>query len=145
MSDKHAWSKISQDIVLKNEKGEVLILKHTKSGKWLLPGGRLNQGETWLEGLRREVKEEIGADNFHITGVIRIADWADKGEPHYGVFFIGSIPSNTRIVLSPEHTEYTWVKDKEDIKKLTFCHPDLKKMVGNVLNSKSIMFQNVQN
>ena len=128
----HAWSKISQDIVLKNENSEVLILRHAKSGKWLLPGGRLNKGETWIEGLRREVKEEIGTDDFHVTGVIRIADWVHEKEPHYGVFFTGAI-SNVEIVLSEEHTEYAWVKEIKDIEGLTFWHPDLKEMVRMVL------------
>ncbi len=129
MEDKHAWMKISQDIALKNEKGEVLILRHAKSGKWLLAGGRLNKDEGWLEGLKREVKEEIGTDDFKITGIIRVADWTLGDDPHYGVFFTGSISSDTEIVLSPEHIEYTWVKSKEDIDGFVFWHPDLKKMV----------------
>ncbi|MCR4311139.1 MAG: NUDIX hydrolase [Candidatus Taylorbacteria bacterium] len=31
-------------------------------GKWDMPGGRLNEGEDVIEGLKREVREEIGAE-----------------------------------------------------------------------------------
>ena len=48
---------ITQDAILKNQKGEILILKHRK-GKWPLPGGRINLKENWFEALKREIKEE---------------------------------------------------------------------------------------
>jgi len=134
MNDKHVFSKISQDIILKNEKGEVLFLKHAKSGKWLLPGGRLNQEEKWLAGLKREVKEEIGTDDFEIIGISEVDNWTHKKIPHYGVFFLGRISSDANIVLSPEHTEYVWVKNKEELDNFIFWHPDLKQRIAKAFS-----------
>lgn len=135
MENRHSLSKISQDIVLKNERGEILILRHRKSGKWLLPGGRLNQGEKWIDGLKREVKEEIGTDDFEITGILEVDNWIHKGIPHYGAFFTGRIANDKKITLSQEHTEYTWIKNKQELDKFIFWHPDLKKRIIKVLES----------
>ncbi|KAM4749532.1 8-oxo-dGDP phosphatase NUDT18 [Rhinophrynus dorsalis] len=49
--------------VLVNEQDEVLMMQEAKPecwGSWYLPAGRLERGETLVEGLCREVKEETG-------------------------------------------------------------------------------------
>lgn len=33
-----------------------------RKGEWSIPGGRLERGETMAEGVRRELREEIGLD-----------------------------------------------------------------------------------
>ena len=44
--------------------GKVLLVRESKdiSGKWEMPGGGLDFGEDIREGLKREIKEEIGLD-----------------------------------------------------------------------------------
>ncbi|XP_064618364.1 8-oxo-dGDP phosphatase NUDT18-like [Liolophura sinensis] len=49
--------------VLFNDKGDVLMIQEAKSscrGQWYLPMGRLEKGESLLEGAQREVLEESG-------------------------------------------------------------------------------------
>jgi nucleoside triphosphatase len=46
-----------------NEEGKILLAKsHKWFGKYTLPGGHIEVGETMQEALKREVKEEVGLD-----------------------------------------------------------------------------------
>ena len=51
-------------IVIKNSEGKYLIQKRVKrkGGKWALTGGHPKAGENSLEGIKEEVKEELGID-----------------------------------------------------------------------------------
>ncbi|XP_051525850.1 8-oxo-dGDP phosphatase NUDT18 isoform X4 [Myxocyprinus asiaticus] len=56
--------------VIFNSKGEVLMVQETKRecyGSWYLPAGRIEEGETIVEALQREVREEAGIDCQPIT------------------------------------------------------------------------------
>ncbi len=50
--------------LLHDGRGRVLLLRHVPSkgwgDVWLTPGGKLEDGETTLEGFEREVREEVG-------------------------------------------------------------------------------------
>ncbi|XP_044519440.1 8-oxo-dGDP phosphatase NUDT18 [Gracilinanus agilis] len=53
-----------------NNQGEVLMIQEAKRechGSWYLPAGRMEAGETILEALRREVKEEAGLECEPLT------------------------------------------------------------------------------
>lgn len=45
--------------IVLNEHGELLLVKTYRNG-WVMPGGIVEEGETLLEGLQREIKEETG-------------------------------------------------------------------------------------
>jgi 8-oxo-dGTP pyrophosphatase MutT (NUDIX family) len=50
--------------LLHDERGRVLLLRHVPTkgwgDVWLTPGGKLEDGETVLQGFEREVQEEVG-------------------------------------------------------------------------------------
>jgi ADP-ribose pyrophosphatase YjhB (NUDIX family) len=52
--------------LLHDGRGQVLLLRHIPSkgwgDVWLTPGGKLEEGETVLEGFQREVREEVGVE-----------------------------------------------------------------------------------
>ncbi len=49
-------------VFIENSKGEILLQKRSQSkgGKWATTGGHPTSGQTSLEGMRQELKEEIG-------------------------------------------------------------------------------------
>lgn len=66
---KYALVNIAQYALIFDDKDKFLILQFEKSNlpthseKWILPGGRLNTGESNLiEALKREIKEESGLE-----------------------------------------------------------------------------------
>ena len=43
-----------------NENGQILMVKHKKQGKWLPPGGHVDENELPCKAVAREVMEETG-------------------------------------------------------------------------------------
>lgn len=43
-----------------NQDSKVLLMKHSKLGKWIQPGGHIEEGETPDEAAKRETREEVG-------------------------------------------------------------------------------------
>jgi ADP-ribose pyrophosphatase YjhB (NUDIX family) len=48
--------------VVVRDDGRVLVVQRRDNGRWEAPGGVLELGETFEEGVRREVAEETGVD-----------------------------------------------------------------------------------
>lgn len=125
--------KITQNILLFNKKGHILLLKH-KAGKWLLPGGRLNDGENWLDGLKRELQEEAGIKSFKITGVIGVDNWGEAESYRYVVFFKGKT-NNSKVVVSNEIIDYAWLKNPQDLKHYDLWFNGLGKLIKKAFQS----------
>jgi len=94
---------------------KVLLLQKA-SGQWDLPGGKLETGEGWIEGLAREVYEESGFkidDDDWIEGRINTR----KGEKQNlrGVFFcrLDCKPKKSLIAISNEHVKGDFFSLKE--------------------------------
>jgi ADP-ribose pyrophosphatase YjhB (NUDIX family) len=57
--------------------GRILLCRQEKPGKeyWLLPGGGVDAGETLIEALRRELREELGVEaDVQFEGPVAIVD-----------------------------------------------------------------------
>lgn len=126
---KHKLFMVNQAAVIKNSKGQVLILK--RFGKWVLPGGRLEGDMSSYDGLAREIKEETGIENCKIKDAIDIR--LSESKNTYMVTFLCN--TNKKIMkLSNEHTDYAWV-GKSELNKYKFEYKDLNNIIKKALAS----------
>ncbi|TXH35929.1 MAG: NUDIX domain-containing protein [Rhodospirillaceae bacterium] len=68
---RHLWGMKAIGIcaIVRNAQGEILLVKHTYRFDWYLPGGGLRRGEAPADGIRRELREEVGLE---LTGTPRL-------------------------------------------------------------------------
>ena len=102
----------------------LLIVKRDENdelypGAWEFPGGHLENGETLVEGLKRELKEEIGLNRDFESRIISYDDEVKNknGELIHNLeinFLISVNKEEFEVALSEEHSDYKWVtKDSE--------------------------------
>ncbi len=116
----------------KDDKGNYLygIFKRSDKEQWQGVAGGVEEGETYLEACKREVKEETGLDNVKIVELESISTmpvvnvtgkftWGDDVflvyEHCYGVEI-----SDQEIKLSHEHKTMEWLPYEEAFDKLTW-------------------------
>ena len=63
-----SWTKVRRPVTLGvkaaifDDRGRVLLVKHSYTSGWHLPGGGVGRDETLREALAREVREELGLE-----------------------------------------------------------------------------------
>lgn len=124
--------RVAAKAVIVNDNDEVLVVREastydegTNIGTWGLPGGRLNLGEAFYDGLAREVFEETGLQVLPEMPVY-VGEWQPviKDVPHQiiAVFMVCRYTGG-EVRLSEEHDAYKWVGQK-DVRKIQFMEPD---------------------
>ncbi|MBX4190961.1 NUDIX hydrolase [Candidatus Saccharibacteria bacterium] len=125
--------RVAAKAIIVNESGKVLLLREadtydegTNLGKYQIPGGRLNLGESYKEGLCREAKEETGLE-IEPLYPIYVGEWHPiiKGE-QYQIIAIFTVckAAATDIKLSEEHDDYKWVDPFKLPKNITIPDPE---------------------
>jgi colanic acid biosynthesis protein WcaH len=104
------------DIILKNKKGDFLILKRSNEpakGKWWIPGGRIYKNENFEIAAKRKIKEETGLDSFNFKnlGVVEtIFKTGPFGKPIHTINVMGYLETNDEyVILDKQSEEYAWL------------------------------------
>lgn len=96
-----------------------LLRSDTKNPTWSIPGGKIESGETLLEGIERECTEEMGMFDVEWK-LIPIQKFVNKAFT-YNTFFC-EVKEEFVPVLNQEHIGYAWVQSGSYPKPL---HPGL--------------------
>ena len=108
-------------LVWHRTEGRYLLLRRSPirdyaPGQWETGSGRLEQGEGFIEALRRESREELGLD-VRIECLLGTTHfYRDKSIPDkemVGVSFGCSVDDASDLKLSDEHSEHRWVTADE--------------------------------
>lgn len=116
LSNKKKVQEYCDSIVLDRE-NRILILRRTPMddfmpGKWSLPGGKLEEGESLQQGALRELCEEsnLVVNPFSSVGYLKTLKNNDGSKSHYFKFLLDSQEDSLNIVLDVnEHSEWKWI------------------------------------
>ena len=105
----YATPKLDIRALVLDEKGDVLLVKEKEDGRWTLPGGWVDVGESPSEAVEREVEEESG---YRVGAVRLLALWDRDKHPHppmpfhvYKVCFLCELLSGDPLAASMETEE----------------------------------------
>lgn len=95
--------------------GKILLTKRNVNlgkGKWCLPGGHIDIGETALDAVKREVKEETGLDFVNV----KFFKYYDEFFPEYKfhavvLIFYGEAKGKEK--LNEESSDSRWISEED--------------------------------
>ncbi len=98
--------------------------KNSKKSYWDFPKGHIEKGETLLQTVKREVKEETGIEHLEI-----IPDFKEtisyfftrdnKNILKFVTFFLAKTETS-KVKLSKEHIDFEWLPYQKALDRLTF-------------------------
>jgi|PlaIllAssembly_1097288.scaffolds.fasta_scaffold480538_2 mutator protein MutT len=99
--------------IIANNDGKVLILKRANTlhgdGKWCLPGGNVEYGQSVQEAVKKEIKQEISftcTDFFFLFLVENLP--SEESDLHYVNLIYECVTEGT-LHLNYESSDYAWI------------------------------------
>ncbi|MDR0858309.1 MAG: NUDIX hydrolase [Oscillospiraceae bacterium] len=131
---------VAVDGVVENERGEILLVKNRNG--WVPPGGQVENGETLIDALKREIREESGAE----VSVGRLICVSSNTQPLPGYNGYETIPTKVAFTfickyesgelrISDETSEVKWVAKSEVLDYIT--SPVYKERISHYMSGDS--------
>lgn len=113
--------------LISNPEGDILLVHSPRRG-WEFPGGQVEEGETLMQALEREVREEAGI-NIYVGQLVGV--YSNIGQPTKVMLdFIGTWASGG-LATSNESLQTEWVSHHEALQRIT--HPAIHDRLRNML------------
>lgn len=106
---------VSAAAIVLNEKNELLLIKGPRRG-WEMPGGQVEEGESLMDAVIRETKEESGID---IEVVKFCGIFQNVEDSICNTLFLGK-PIGGELTTSPESLEVGFYQLEEAIEMVTW-------------------------
>ncbi|MCZ6581999.1 MAG: bis(5'-nucleosyl)-tetraphosphatase [Thaumarchaeota archaeon] len=111
-------------LFIEESSGILFLLLHYPSGHWDFVKGKIENGETLLQTVLREVKEETGiSDVQFVKGFEERIEYNYKRSDrlvHKQVIFFLAKTNTKKVKLSYEHIDFVWLNFDEAMKKVTY-------------------------
>jgi len=101
-------------VVLRDIDGRILVVRKRGTSKYMLPGGKIEAGESPAEAAVRELHEEVGAD-LEPESLAFLGEWTAPAANEAGLTVHGHI------------FEHPWIDGlavRAEIEDLLWLHPD---------------------
>ncbi len=119
MSEKK-FPKVVAGALIYNEKGEIFLAQsHKWKNKWIVPGGKVDWGESLEECVKREIKEETGLEIMDIEFVqFQESVFSEEcsTEQHFIFLNFCCRAASKNVVLNDELQKYVWINPREALK-----------------------------
>ena len=105
-------------VFIQNSRGEFLIQKRSKikQGKYASTGGHAKTGETSLDAIHSEVKEEIGFDINCRELKLFNSGRADEGKAFFDIYYLKKDIDIDKLILQKEEVDFVkWCSTEEVI------------------------------
>lgn len=116
-------------VIIKNN-NKVLLCKNRERGYYYLPGGHIEFSENIINGLKREIKEEINC-SLKIIKFLGILEnfFKEKNFSHHeiNIIFEGKI-KNKKVKSKESYIEFEWI-DIKNLDKIKILPKSIKKFI----------------
>lgn len=101
--------RVSVKIALFNEARDRILMTVIPDGRYGLPGGHLEYGETPRSCLSRELREELGLEDEDYTQLVERGFWREKNGDRVILAYSGILKSDTVFTFDPnEVIDIAW-------------------------------------
>ncbi len=115
-AQKEGFTKFSVGVIIA-QGNHILIVQRSPTdflgGFFELPGGGIEPGESVVDAVARETREETGLDVITIGAYIGPMDYRSSSGKLTRQFTVVAEVLLAPIVLSSEHTAFRWITDKD--------------------------------